>query len=175
MIVNTWVVAYCKTEYKKRQHKIHVVPEKFPVFRFPLKNPALHVNRKRIGFVNRRDSALTRRSGICSEHFEEKFLKVGKRATLQWKLQPVTFIYSGNESIPPSFMPRPKTQRKPPSRVTSLADQFDDSNDHHKILDFPALVKSCVPEGTSCKLIKVEQCFANWKTARHSTFSQLPK
>ena len=68
-----------KRDTKKRQHKIHVIPEKFPLLRFPLKNPEL--NRKWIGFVNRRDWAPTRRSGICFKHFEEKFLKVGKRAT----------------------------------------------------------------------------------------------
>ena len=61
--------------------KINVIPEKFPVFRFPLKNPEL--NRKRIRFENRRDWPPTRRFGVCSKHFEEEFLKVGKRARLR--------------------------------------------------------------------------------------------
>ena len=52
-MVNACVVAYGKTRYKKRQHKIHVISEKFQVFRFPLKNPEL--NRKWIRFVNRKD------------------------------------------------------------------------------------------------------------------------
>ena len=52
-MINTCVVAHCKTGYKKQQHKIHVISEKFPVFRFSLKNPEL--NRKYIRFVNRRD------------------------------------------------------------------------------------------------------------------------
>ena len=94
--------------------------------------------------MNRRDLAPTRGSGVCSKHFEETFLKVGNQATLQWELQPVPSIYSGNESIPPSVMPRPKTQKKPPSRVTALPDQFDDFNDHDKI--FSALVKSFVSQ-----------------------------
>ena len=80
-MVNTCVDAYCKRRYKKRQHKIHYIPEKFPEFRFPLKNPEL--NRKWIRLANRRHWASMRRSGVCSKHFEEKFLKVGKRATLQ--------------------------------------------------------------------------------------------
>ena len=83
---------------QKLQHKIHVIPEKFPVFRFLLKNPEL--NRKWIKFVNRRDFAPTQCSGVCSKHFEEKLLKVGKRAALQWELQPVPYIYFGNESTP---------------------------------------------------------------------------
>ena len=52
-MANLCAVAYCKMGYKKHQHKIDVIPEKFPVFCFPLKNPEL--NRKWIRFVNRRD------------------------------------------------------------------------------------------------------------------------
>ena len=144
-MVNTCVGAYCKTGYKKRQHKINVIPEKFPVFCFPLKNPEL--NRKWIWLVNGRDWAPTRRSGICSKHFEEKFLKVGKRATFRWELQPVPSIYSGNESKPPSVMPTPKNQRKLPSRVTALPDQLDDFNGHDQISDFPSIDESRCPSG----------------------------
>ena len=102
-MVNTCVVAFCKTGYKKRQHKINVVPEKFPVFRFLLKNSEL--NRQWIRFVNRRDWAPTGHSGVCSKHFEEKCLKVGERATLRWELQPVPSIYSGNQLC---LDPKPK-------------------------------------------------------------------
>ena len=139
--------AYFKTGYKKRQHKINVIPEKFlvHVFRFSLKNPEL--NRKWIRFVNRRDWAPTRRSGVCSQHFAEKFLKIGKRASLRWELQPVPSIYSGNESIPPSFMPTLKSQRKPLSRVTALPNQLDDFNDHEKISDFSSIGGSLCPSG----------------------------
>ena len=81
-MIITCVVVYYKTGYKKRQHKINVIPENFPVFRFPLKNPEL--NKKWIRFVNRRDWAPTRRSNVCSKYFEEKFIKVDKQATSQW-------------------------------------------------------------------------------------------
>ena len=103
IIVNTCVVAYCETEYKKRQYKTDVIPEKFPVSRFPLKNPDL--NRKWIRFVNSRDLVSMQRSGVCSKHVEEEYLKVNKRATLRWELQPVPSIYFGNESLYPSAMP----------------------------------------------------------------------
>ena len=146
-----------KRDTKKCQHKVHVVLEKFPVFRFPLKNPEL--NRKWIRFVNRRDWAPTGRSDVCSKHFEEKFLKVGKRAELRWKLQPVPSIYSGNESIPPSVMPTPKTQRKPPSRVTALPDQLDDFNDHDKISDFSSIGESLCPSGYKLQIDKSREVF----------------
>ena len=156
-MVNTCVVAYCKTGYKKRQHKINVIPEKFPVFCFPLKNPEL--NRKWIRFVNRKDWALTRRSGVCSKHFEEKFLKVGKRAASRWELHPVPSICSGNEFIPPSVMPTPKTQRKPPSRGTVLPDQLDDFNDHDKILHFSSIDESLCPSGYKLQIDKSRAVF----------------
>ena len=95
----------------------------------------------------RRDWAPTLRSGVCSKHFEEKFLKVDKRATLRWELQPVPFIYSDNEFIPMSVMSTPKTQRKLPSRVTVLADQRDDFNNHDKISDFNSIGESLCPSG----------------------------
>ena len=73
-------------------------------------------------------------------------------------------------------MPTPKTQRKPPNRVIALPDQFDDFNDDDKISDFSCIgEKSLCPSAKSCKLIKVEQSFTNWKIARHLTFSQLLK
>ena len=72
-------------------------------------------------------------------------------------------------------MPTLKTQRKFPSRVTALPDELDDFNDYDKIEIILALVKACVPVATSCKLTKVEQCFTNWKIARHPTFQQLLK
>ena len=157
ILVNTCVGAYCKTGCKKRQHQIHAIPEKFPVFRFPLKNSEL--NRKWIRFVNRRDWAPTRRSGICSKHFEKKFLKVGKRATLKWDLQPIPSFCSSNDSIPLSVIPTPKAQRKSPSRVTALPDQLDDFNDHDKISDFSNIGKSLCPSGYKLQFDKSRAVF----------------
>ena len=41
-------------------------------------------------------------SGICSKHFEEHFLKVGKRTTLRWELNPIPTIYP--DTILPSLL-----------------------------------------------------------------------
>ena len=132
IMVNTCVVAYCKTGYKKRQHKIHVIPKKFPGFRFPLKNPEL--NRKWIKFVNRRDW-LRRDVLVFILNVLKKSLEV-----------------SFNESIPPSVMPTPKKQSKPPSRVIALPDQLDDFNDHDKISDFSSIDESLCPSGYGYEL-----------------------
>ena len=64
-----------------------------------------------------------------------------------------------NQSIPPSVMPQPKTQRKPPSRVTASPDQLGDFNDHDITSDFSSIGESLCPVARSCKLIKVKQCF----------------
>ena len=172
-MVNTCVVVYCKTGYKKRQHETNVISEKFPVSRFPLKNPGL--NRKWIRFVNRSDWTPTRSSDICSKHFEEKFLKVGKRATLRWELQQVPSIYSGNESIPPSVVPTPKTQKKPPSRVTALSNQLDDFNGHDKISDFSSIDQSLCPSGYKLQTDKRRAVFYILENCKTFTFPQLLK
>ena len=111
--------------------------------------------------MNRRDWAPTRHSSICSKHFEKKFLKVGKRATLRWELQPVPSIYSDNKSTPLSVLPTSKTQKKPPSRVTELPDQLDNFNDLDKISAFFSIGKACAPVATICKLTRVQQCYTH--------------
>ena len=44
-------------------------------------------------------------------------------------------------------MPTPKTQRKPPTRVTPLPDLLDDFNDHDKISDFSSVGESLCLSG----------------------------
>ena len=53
----------------------------------------------------------TKYTGICSKHFESKFLKIGKRTTLKWELNPVPTIYP--KGILPSLLPTPSSSRKP--------------------------------------------------------------
>ena len=125
--------------------------------------------------MNRRDWAPTRRSGVCSKHFEEKFLKVGKRATLRWELQPVPSIYSANKFLSSSAMPTTKTQRKPPSRVSAVPDQLDDFNDHDKISDFSSIGESLCPSGYKLQIDKSITVFyklKNCKTFDISTVSE---
>ena len=65
----------------------------------------------------------------------------------------------------PSVMPTPKTQRKPPSRMTALPDQLDDFDDHDKISDFSSIGESLCPSGYKLQIdegravfYKLENC-----------------
>ena len=102
-MVNTCSVACCKTGYKKRENKEDKIPEKHPVFGFPDSKPDLKP--KWVKIVSRKWWPPTKNSGICAEHFEERFLKKGLRTTLRWDLNPVPTLYCNIESIPKSLLP----------------------------------------------------------------------
>ena len=63
-------------------------------------------------------------------------------------------------------MPTPKTQRKPSSRVTALPDQFDDFNDHDKILDFPSIGESLCPSGYKLQIDKSKAVFCKLESCK---------
>ena len=96
-MVNTCVVVNCNSGYTRRENQVDFVPEKVSVFHFPVKKSEL--NKKWIRFVNRKNWTPPRHSGIFAKHFEEKFLKIGKRLTLRWNLDPVPTIFSKPESV----------------------------------------------------------------------------
>ena len=56
-------------------------------------------------------------------------------------------------------MPTPKTQRKPPSRVTALPDQLDGFNDHDKISDFSSIDESLCPSGYKLQIDESKAMF----------------
>ena len=65
-------------------------------------------------------------------------------------------------------MPAPKTQRKPPSRVTALPDQLDDFNDYDKISDFSSIGESLCPSGYKLQIDKSRAVF--YKPKNCNTF-----
>ena len=124
-MVNTCFVPFCKTGYKKRLKNGECSLEKSPIFKFPTKNPYLLKKWKR--FLNRNDTFLLKNGGICANHFEKKYLKIGqKRNTLKWELRPVPTIYTNSGYIPASVFPTPTSSRNPPSRNITLLDQKND-------------------------------------------------
>ena len=84
---NTCSVVFCKSGYKKRKDKKWSIPENNPVFSFPFKN--LDLLSRWTKFINRKDWVPGKNGEICSKHFQDKFLKPGKRTTLRWDLNPV--------------------------------------------------------------------------------------
>ena len=65
-------------------------------------------------------------------------------------------------------MPTPKTQRKPPSRVTALPDQLNDFNDYNKISNFSGFGESLCPSGYKLEIDKSEAMF--YKVENCKTF-----
>ena len=65
-------------------------------------------------------------------------------------------------------MPRPKTHRKPPSRVTTLSDQLDDFNGHDKISDFSSIGKSLCSSGYKLQNDRSREVF--YKLENYKTF-----
>ena len=77
-----------------------------------------------------------------------------------------SFYILWHESILPSIMPTPETQRNPPSRVTVLPDQLDDFNDHEKILNFPSIGKSLCPSGYKLQFEKSKAVFCKLENSK---------
>ena len=96
-------------------------------------------------------------------------------STIRWELQHAPSIHPGNEFIPRSVMPTPRTQRNLQSRVTALPDQLDDFNDHDKILDFPSIGKSLCPSGYKLQFDKSRAVFCKLKSCETLDFPTVTK
>ena len=104
-IPNKCAVIYCCSGYKSKSSNTKVNPRKLTsettiynkensVFVFPdaVKRPELR--KKWIKFVYRKNWFPTEHSGVCSPHFDPKFIKYGVRITLIYDLNPIPTIYS---------------------------------------------------------------------------------
>ena len=74
-MVNACVIAKVP---KTPTYELDFIPENFPVFGFLQKKIQKSI-KKWITFVNRKDWTPMQHGGICSKHFEERYLKVGKQ------------------------------------------------------------------------------------------------
>ena len=152
-MVNTCAVVGCKTNYKKRKQNVNFIPDKRPVFSFPVQKPELSELRKKwIKFVNRKDWLPDdyNYSGICAKHFEPQFLTIGaERTTLKRHLHPVPTIYGeDDESVPPSLLPTPSSTRKPPKQRTFMMNNEEEAfKNDDRIKSFQDLDSSLSPPG----------------------------
>ena len=76
--------AGCRTGYAKTKKETKGESNK-STFQFPVDNPELLAKWK--VFANIENPRA--HSSLCEEHFEERYLKRGKRTTLDWKNNPV--------------------------------------------------------------------------------------
>ena len=89
-MVNKCVVVNCRSNYKAKKGEVQEEISR-PVFGLPSDEEQA---KAWIKFVNRKDWKKSVRSGICSHHFEKKYIKYnGKRVVLNRKMNPIPTIY----------------------------------------------------------------------------------
>ena len=93
-MVNKCVVVNCRSNYKAKKGEVQKEIGR-PVFGFPSDEEQTNAW---IRFVNRNDWKKSEHSGICSDHFEKKYITYnGKRVVLNRKMNPVPTIYGERE------------------------------------------------------------------------------
>ena len=101
-----------------------------------------------IRFVNRSNGWNPSPSSVlCHLHFEDKYIKKGKRWTLNWKMQPVPSIYPEELRNTPSVLPTPRTKRKAPTERVYQEDELAKFLEKDKISSFEELDESRAPPG----------------------------
>ena len=159
---NKCAVIYCCSGFKSKSSNTNVNTLKLTsettvynkensVFAFPDALKRLELRKKWIKFVNRKNWFPTEHSGVCSAHFDPKFLKHGVRMTLIYDLHLIPTIYSNDaiKKIPPSLLLSiPGPSRKSPTRyVTSIQDESDIFMEKDSIKDLEMLNSSSSPVG----------------------------
>ena len=91
-MVRLCLVENCLTNQKKyHDRSSFTYLEKRSVFKFPSKRRP-DLCKEWVNFVGGNCFPLTDSKGICSAHFDKKFLNVGKRTTLKWELNPIPSV-----------------------------------------------------------------------------------
>ncbi len=87
------------------------------VFQFPGKDEDIDRRLKWIHFVNRKDLKITSHTRICELHFEDQYIRKGKRNTLKHELRPIPTIREYSDDVPESVKHTPSPPpRKPPTK-----------------------------------------------------------
>ena len=144
-MVKSCAVVDCRTNVKKQNGKVTTIQNQDTVFQFPdpIKKPELF--KKWVRFVNRQEFTVMENSGMCAKHFEDKFIKVGKRKTLRWDLDPEPTIYA--VPILPSLIPTPETKRKKPTDRSIIPDEMATFTEVHQIKSLSDIDSSMCPSG----------------------------
>lgn len=152
-MVNKCAVPGCKTGYTSDQNK------GTPTFHFPLKN--VELNKRWVRFVNRESWHPTKHSVICLLHFEDIYVKHGKRKSLKWNINPVPTVYPKLLMQHPSSLPTVSTSRPPPGQRILQADQYQSFLDKDNIQSLDDLSEAYAPSGFQFKRFEDEVLFFN--------------
>ena len=147
VMTKTCSVAGCNTNHKKRVDGKTIILNPGTVFTFPNDNRYAEIRREWVRFCNRKRAFdITNNSGICTKHFEERFVNDGERKTLKWMLNPIPSKYCADIHIPPSVLPTPTSNRKPPTDRSS-PDELSSFKEEDDINKFADISTSHCPEG----------------------------
>ena len=145
-MTKTCAVAGCKTNYKKQENGVKTISNPGTVIGFPDQSKSSNLLPVWIRFCNQKDLHITEHVGICIKHFDDKFVKEGKRKTLRWELNPIPTKYSPDIEVAPSLIPTTPTYRKPPTD-RSEPDQLKEFQKGDTIQSLGDVTDSVCPAG----------------------------
>ena len=134
-MVNKCCLHYCKSDANG--------------FAFPSEEKYPGLREKWIQFVSESNFTPSQHSRICIQHFEEKYVKFGKRNHLKWEMLPIPTIHTNDEhdkTVSPSSLSVPKVPRKAPRKRIFQEDEMPTFLSKDKIKDFESITESdCLP------------------------------
>ena len=94
--------------------------------------------------MNHKDWKHSKYSVICADHFEEKFIKYGKKCKLRWELHPVPTINS-NLNDKTSLLKTPTISWLSPTKRYFNKDELEDYEKHDTVVDLDSFTKDHAP------------------------------
>ena len=90
-MVRPCAVKGCDSNHRQYStHREFKISNRRTVFNFPKNRPELYL--RWVEFVNADEDKSLESLGVCILHFEQKYVTIGKRATLKWELNPIPTI-----------------------------------------------------------------------------------
>ena len=145
-MTKTCAVAGCKTNCKKQENGVKIISNPGTVIGFPDESKPSTLLPEWIRFCNQKSIHITEHVGICTKHFDDKFVKEGKRKTLRWELHPIPTKYCPDIEVPPSLMPTTPTHRKLPTD-RSQPDQLNAFRKEDLVQSLADVTDSLCPPG----------------------------
>ena len=143
-MVKSCAVVDCRTNERHQSGKVLTITNREVVFKFPDREKKPELFKAWVRFINRPNFNVTKNSGICLNHFNEKFIKVGQRKTLRWELDPEPSVY--DVPMLPSVAPTPVSKRKKP-KDRSSPDEIKQFTENDIIRSFADITTDMCPQG----------------------------